>query len=145
MTMIARSSTVALLVLGALLVGCQGEESNSRQAPQAASSVAAVQANPASVEGKFELVNANVILGWAMDRTKPNQPVIVDIYDDATLLVSLGAGEFRQDLLAAGKGDGKHAFKVATPESLKDGKPHVIHAKCAGVELPSSPRTFNAS
>ena len=99
----------------------------------------------AAVHGHLDFVNADVIAGWAMDGTKPTSPVTVDIYDGATLLASVPARDFRKDLLDRGRGDGKHAFRLATPASLKDGQPHTIHAKCAGVELWSSPKTFPAS
>ena len=94
----------------------------------------------AAVQGCLDAVNATVIAGWAMDGTKPMSPVTVDIYDGDRLLASVPARDFRKDL----KGDGKHAFRLATPASLKDGRPHTIHAKCAGVELRSSPKTFPA-
>ncbi|WP_171063035.1 putative Ig domain-containing protein, partial [Larkinella sp. C7] len=38
---------------------------------------------------------------------------------------------FRQDLLNAGKGNGKHAFSLAIPSSLKDGRPHLLTARVA--------------
>ena len=99
----------------------------------------------AAVQGCLDVVNANVIAGWAMDGTKPMSPVTVDIYDGDRLLASVPARDFRKGLVDFGKGDGKHAFKLATPASLKDGRPHTIHAKCAGVELRSSPKTLPAS
>src|SRR5439155_6626544 len=99
----------------------------------------------AAVRGNLDVVNANVIAGWAMDGMKPTSPVTVEVYDGDKLLASVPARDFRKDLLDKGKGDGNHGFKLATPASLKDGQLHTIHAKCAGVELRSSPRTFRAS
>jgi len=101
-----------------------------------------VQANPASVEGNFDGVNADVITGWALDMTKPANPVTVDLYDGDALLASVPAREFRQDLLDARKGDGYHGFTIPTPAPLKDGQPHTVHAKCAGGELKNSPQTI---
>jgi len=98
----------------------------------------------AAVQGCLDVVNANVIAGWAMDGTKPMSPVTIDIYDGDRLLASVPARDFRKGLIDFGKGDGKHAFRLATPASLKDGRPHTIHAKCAGVELRSSPKTLPA-
>jgi hypothetical protein len=68
----------------------------------------------------------------------------VDIYDGDTLLVTIAADEFRQDLADARIGDGKHAFDYTTPDGLKDGKQHVIRVKVAGtdIELPGSPQTL---
>ena len=98
----------------------------------------------AAVYGCLDIVSADVISGWAMDGTKPTSPVPVDVYDRDTLLASVPARDFRKDLLDRGRGDGNHAFRLATPASLKDGQPHTIHAKCAGVELRSSPKTLPA-
>ena len=98
-----------------------------------------------AVHGSLDVVNANVIAGWAMDGKKPTSPVTVDIYDGDTLLASVPARDFRKDLLDRGRGDGNHGFRLATPASLKDGQPHTIHAKCGGVELLSSPKTLPAS
>jgi len=74
-----------------------------------------VQANPASVEGYFDGFNADVISGWALDTTKPANPVTVDLYDGDALLASVPAREFRQDLLDAQKGDGYHGFRFRSP------------------------------
>lgn len=145
---------VSLLLPVAIIVGCQEESGTSLPAskpatsPQAAKGSQApvvVQVNPAAVEGTLDVVDADFIRGWAMDGTKPTNPVSVDLYDGAALLASLPAKEFRQDLLDAGKGDGNHAFALPTPARLKDGKPHAIHAKCAGVALGLSPKTLPAS
>ncbi|WP_229317793.1 putative Ig domain-containing protein, partial [Larkinella sp. C7] len=39
---------------------------------------------------------------------------------------------FRQDLLNAGKGNGKHAFSFPIPANLKDGQPHLLTARVSG-------------
>lgn len=136
-----------------LIVACGGCESTPTPAPQPqpsgpapatpeVSQAPVVKANPETVQGSLDLVKPDLITGWAMDTTKPNRPVEVELYDGETLLASVSANEFRQDLMDAGKGDGLHAFNFAPPASLKDGKEHTIHAKCAGVELPNSPKTL---
>ena len=144
----------AWVVLGAsllpatLMVGCHEESGTSGPAakPVATGSQApVVQANPATVQGALDVVDAQHINGWAMDETKPTNPVTVDLYDGDALLASLPAKDFRQDLFNAKKGDGNHAFVLSTPARLKDGKPHAIHAKCAGVALRLSPKTLPAS
>ena len=137
----------ALLLTAATLAGC-GEDTSTppaapTQAPAAKVSQApTVQGNPASVEGYLDVVNADVIEGWAMDTTKPASPVTIELYDGDALLASVPAREFRQDLLDARKGDGYHAFKIPTAARLKDGQAHTVHAKCAGGELSNSPKTI---
>lgn len=127
-----RGLGAALLLTAATLAGC-GDQTSST-----------VPANPASVEGFLDSINADAIAGWAMDTSQPARPVTVEIYDGDALLVSVAANQFRQDLLDAGKGDGYHGFTVPTPDRVKDGKTHTIRAKCAGVELQKSPQTISA-
>ena len=85
------------------------------------------------------------IEGWAWDPRQPETPIDVDLYDGKTLLAKVTADRFRQDLVRNKKGDGKHGFVFKTPDALKDGKTHQIHAKIAGrgIELNKSPKELN--
>jgi len=84
------------------------------------------------------------IFGWAWDRSRPDEPVDVDIYDGDALLATVAANQFHQSLLEAGKGNGKHIFVYALPARLKDGRPHIIRVKIAGtgIELKNTPKTI---
>jgi len=132
----------AKCVLGAallfLIAGC----SNGEAVPEAADAPSAA-GNPVD-RGHLEKVNAKSISGWAWDDQRPDEPVEVNIYDGDNLLATVSANEFRQDLLDAKKGDGKHRFSFATPASLGDGQPHTIHARIAGrdIELINSPKVL---
>jgi len=98
-------------------------------------------------EGFLELADAEFIAGWAWDRTRPNVPLLVDIYDGERKLATVVADQFRADLLDAGVGDGQHAFAYRTPAALKDGKPHAIRVKTSGAnkELSGSPKPLPVS
>jgi hypothetical protein len=61
--------------------------------------------------------------------------VNVDIYDGDTLLATVAADQFRQDLATAGKGDGRHGFVYTVPTSLKDGRPHAIRLTISGTQV----------
>ncbi|RRA99983.1 putative Ig domain-containing protein [Larkinella rosea] len=82
--------------------------------------------------------------GWAWDGTKPNTPVTVEILDGPNVIGTLTAGEFRPDLLAAGKGNGNHAFVYAIPQSLVDGALHSLSARVrnSGFILKGSPKAL---
>jgi hypothetical protein len=71
----------------------------------------------------------------------------VDIYDGETLLATVPANKFRQDLLDSGIGSGQHGFAYATPAELQDGKAHTIRVKASGtdVELPGSPMALTSN
>jgi hypothetical protein len=93
--------------------------------------------------GAIEQLDGEMIAGWARDRDQPNSAVEVNIYDGETLLATLQADGFRQELLDQGIGDGRHFFSYPTPVSLKDWCPHAIRVAFAGTnaELANSPKT----
>ena len=84
------------------------------------------------------------ISGWIWDKHAPDARVNVEIWDGEECLMNLPAQEFRQDLVDAGYGDGRHGFRIATPASLHDGRSHRIHLRIAGSkrELKNSPRVL---
>jgi hypothetical protein len=101
---------------------------------------------PASTqfEGSLDKVEVASLGGWAWDASQPSTAIKVEIYDGTTLLSTITAQEFREDLKSAGKGDGKHAFNYAFPRTLRDGQSHTISVRYAGTfsELPGSPQTL---
>ena len=100
--------------------------------------------NTPAYEGYVDGSDCNQIWGWAWDRSKPNQPINVDIYDGASLIATVSANLFRQDVYDADKGNGYHAFFYNFPSSLKDGLSHSISVKFSGTStnLNGSPRSI---
>jgi hypothetical protein len=98
----------------------------------------------ARFEGSLDKVEVGSVGGWAWDASRPQTPIQVEIYDGKTLLSTITAAEFREDLKKAGKGDGKHAFNYALAATLRDGQAHTISVRFAGspTELPGSPKTL---
>jgi hypothetical protein len=98
----------------------------------------------AKFEGSLDKVEPGSVGGWAWDGSRPETPIQVEIYDGKTLLSTITASEFREDLRTAGKGDGKHAFNYALAATLRDGESHTISVRFAGstIELPGSPKTL---
>jgi hypothetical protein len=99
------------------------------------------------IDGSFDTADCQSIRGWAWDPRRPNEPIKVDIYDGNKFVVTLVADKFRQDLVDAGYGDGKHGFAMVPPLKLCDGTARAIHVKFSGrpVDLKCSPRTFLCS
>lgn len=97
-----------------------------------------------SYEGYLDVVNCRSIAGWAWDRIRPNTPINVDIRDGSTLLATVAANQYRQDLFNAGKGNGYHGFGHTPPGSVKNGQWHSISARYAGTstDVASSPRNL---
>jgi hypothetical protein len=91
--------------------------------------------------GFLGFVNFAQVAGWAWDPAQPDTPIGVDIYDNDSLLITVPADKFRNDL-AKFAGNGKHGFHYAIPPEIRDGKEHVIRAKITGtqIELKNSPK-----
>jgi hypothetical protein len=96
------------------------------------------------LEGYLDVVHPTTVGGWAWNPSQPDRPAKVEIYDGTTLLATVTAADFREDLRRVGRGDGKHGFSYALPEIVHDGKAHEIHAKFVGAdaELIGSPKTI---
>lgn len=86
----------------------------------------------ADYEGSHDVASMEEIAGWVWDRNHPGRVVDVEIMCDGGLLATVGATARRQDLADAAKGDGRHAFRLATPSQLKDGRRRLISARVAG-------------
>jgi hypothetical protein len=93
-------------------------------------------------EGWHEQADERQIAGWAFDANQPERTVTIEIHDGHSLLARVDAGSFRADLLAAGKGDGRHGFALPVPDRLCDGALHEISVTIAGtpVRLEQTPK-----
>ncbi|RRA99984.1 FG-GAP-like repeat-containing protein [Larkinella rosea] len=109
---------------------------------------ATITVSPSLVSGSFDGfvygADCSTFRGWAWDRNKPNTAVSVDILDGPTVIATVVADVFRQDLQTAGKGNGKHAFSWSIPNSLKDGLAHNLSARVSGSSflLKDSPKAL---
>jgi membrane protein involved in D-alanine export len=92
--------------------------------------------------GDVEQAYCYEMYGWVWDKHRPDVPVDVELWDGDRYLMKFTANEFRQDLVDAGYGNGKHGFHILTPPQLKDRRSHVIHLRIAGTkqELTNSPK-----
>ncbi|MHB8646275.1 MAG: hypothetical protein ACYDAR_10855 [Thermomicrobiales bacterium] len=86
-------------------------------------------------EGFQESVIQMTVGGWVWDRSNPDTPVRVEIYDGAALIARVTADMFRPDLRDAGKGDGRHGFLHRLPARLADGLPHTVTTRIAGTNI----------
>ena len=93
------------------------------------------KSGPPVYEGYLDSADCNAIVAWGWDMNRPNEPIKFDIYDGNILIATVTADEFRQDLLAAGKGNGEHNMVFIIPPKLKDGKKHIITIKYARTEI----------
>ena len=65
-----------------------------------------------------------MIEGWAFDPARPETVLTVIVLDNGAEIARLVADRYRDDLKAAGMGDGRHAFSCALPGALAEGVRH---------------------
>jgi hypothetical protein len=94
-------------------------------------------------EGYHDVSSCASIHGWAWDGT-PNDSINVDILRDGVLAATASANVFRSDLLAAGKGNGYHAFGYTPTNQWKDGVWHTstVRFSANGTNLTSTPKNL---
>ena len=73
-------------------------------------------------EGRIESLKTGEISGWVWNAAEPNSALRVSVMRDGAVVQSAMADIFRDDLLRAGKGDGRHGFRIilspAQPEEI---------------------------
>ncbi|KAA9349115.1 family 78 glycoside hydrolase catalytic domain [Larkinella humicola] len=99
-------------------------------------------------DGYLDKVRCDSITGWAWNRDRPNYAVTIEFLEGptvetASLIGTVVADFFRQDLKTAGKGNGAHGYRFKVPESLKDNQTHTIWGRAEGIyTLKWSPKTL---
>jgi GT2 family glycosyltransferase len=97
-----------------------------------------------SMSGSFDGIDGDHVFGWARDELSGDAPVAMDVFADDRWVAGGLADQLRGDLLKAGIGRGKHAFRIALPAELCDGESHEIsvRAGASGLVLAPGARTF---
>lgn len=99
-----------------------------------------------TVHGVFEYAGCDAVSGWAWDDAQPNTPIMVSLFSDGQLVGTVLADQYRADITA---GDSRHGFRMALPDSLRDGASHslsvMIQVEGADISLDSSPKTLTCS
>lgn len=67
--------------------------------------------------------------GWAYTPADPSQRLVVEIVADDEIIARGFADLYRDDLRAAGVGDGTYHFKLTLSNELWDGNPHTLTAR----------------
>lgn len=74
-------------------------------------------------EGYVEDTSQTAISGWVWHSAEPDRALDVEILADGIVIATLPAKRFRQDLKAAGKGSGHHAFEFSMPNDRSASQP----------------------
>ena len=86
----------------------------------------------AQLGGWVDTWGCSTLGGWAWNSAEPDTPITVDLYEDGVYIETVTAGNFRQDLLNAGIGNGVHGFQINTPGKLLDGLWHQVNFAYGG-------------
>jgi glycosyltransferase involved in cell wall biosynthesis len=91
--------------------------------------------------GQLDLVQRDLIEGWAQDQTQPDVAVELRILDNGVPIGEVRADGYREDLLRAGVGDGRHSFSLSVPGGLAPECRHLIEVRRVtdGAALEGSP------
>lgn len=73
------------------------------------------------LRGSFDSLANGRATGWVFDASRPGEPLIIEIMHGDDVVATGTADQFRQDLLDAAIGDGRHAFNLdVNLEALDD-------------------------
>lgn len=70
------------------------------------------------IEGFVDNIAANEVMGWAWDPHEPNRRIHIVARNDGKIVAEALADLPRGDLASAGKGDGRHGFRLRLPNGL---------------------------
>ena len=93
--------------------------------------------------GNFEQADCNDFQGWVWDKNMPERTFTVELIENDVVHATTVSNIYREDLKNLGIGNGSYGFSMPFPNSLKDGKSHVLNAKIKGLNyiLPNSGKT----
>jgi hypothetical protein len=96
-----------------------------------------------TIAGYVDQIIGDEIIGWAADTNASNGSLIVEVIAGGSV-VGIGLACFyREDLKAAGVGEGRHGFRIAIPY-VPDGTPISCRVRGSNVELPRSQEVLDA-
>jgi hypothetical protein len=101
-----------------------------------------------NLRANLEYTDCNIVGGWVYNPDSPNTVINLDVYEGNTLIQgNFAAGNFRQDLVNAGFGNGRHGYEFRIPAALKDGQSHTFTLRASGCNLTlgNAERTINCS
>jgi SAM-dependent methyltransferase len=93
-------------------------------------------------DGYLDGINGDVVYGWALNVSRPDQEVKVSFYHKSVLIGELKATEFREDLRKAkvGWGHGGYGFYFPVPAEVRALRNYTLSAYADNkTELPGSP------
>ncbi|MDE2335167.1 MAG: hypothetical protein KGK10_11585, partial [Rhodospirillales bacterium] len=94
-----------------------------------------------AVLGQLDRVCGGTLLGWARHDRASLAPVTLLVLADGELVARVLANAYREDVAAAGHGEGRHGFALRLPR-LAPGTVVEVLREPDGAALPGSPFTL---
>ena len=83
-------------------------------------------ASEGGIAGKVDRCESCFAIGWAMQPTTPEERLSVELVVDGIPAAEAVADELREDVRAAGIGDGCYGFRIPLPHGCRDSALHRI-------------------
>lgn len=91
---------------------------------------------PARYVGHVDTIESGFVRGWARDEASPDARTDIDVYLGERHVGSTTADRYREDLMSAGVGDGRHAFIFALPPEARDAPTSSVGVYFRGTRIP---------
>ena len=93
----------------------------------------------------IDAVSADMISGWACNPLKPSKPCTVELKNGDKLLANAQAATLREDLVAAGIGNGCHGFSIQLDMLPFSADAREVHLFIDGKRVTSTPIILKSS
>ncbi|CAL1240542.1 hypothetical protein [Candidatus Methylocalor cossyra] len=92
-------------------------------------------------DGYVDGISDGRVVGWAVNRALPDEPVEVELWDGGRVIARASANHFREDVERQFPGAGHSGFELVLPYELLDGQLHSLSVRVADSrhELHNSP------
>ncbi|WP_374441002.1 hypothetical protein [Stella sp.] len=91
---------------------------------------------PARYAGHVDSIENGFVRGWARDEAAPGARTEIDLFLGDRHVGTVTADRYREDLMTAGMGDGRHAFVFALPPEARDAPAAAIGVFFRGTRIP---------
>lgn len=98
-----------------------------------------------SVQYHIDTVTSNQVAGWACDPARPTKPCVVEVKEGDKVLAATKAATLREDLVAAGIGNGCHGFTLNLEMLPFSASSRDVHVYIDGKRVTTSAITLQSS
>lgn len=97
------------------------------------------------IQHHIDAVSADMISGWACNTTNPSKPCTVELKSGDKMLATAQAATLREDLVAAGIGNGCHGFTIQLEMLPFSAEAREAHLFINGKRVTSAPIVLRSS